>query len=718
MNKTSRSFLALSLATLVTSSFGSEPRIDPALAGRLGTQSQTRVIVFLSRQHVAEAAKTIAPLYRPRIEAAAERLRLEAVRLRNMPTLSPEENEKALATGRYLVNPSQLAPFAREVDSLRSEYFDEAVRMARANSVWDFAAVEGAIARLGGRTTGGTLAVSTVFAVLPGSKIGELADHPMVALVAADNAGYPELDTSAASLGATVLWGQGTTGGVFDCGVLDTGVLQSHAAFAGKRFESGAGTGDSSGHGTHVAGIMASGNATYRGMAWGLDTISVAAAGNDSQSMNGRNYLMTVVTERAEAVNYSFGNGTANSQDYAPIDRFFDGVIDTFDTIVSKSTGNGGFSSGAPTITHPAPAFNLLACASLFDQGNSNRNDDRISSFSSTGPTVSGRKKPDIAGLGEAIMSTYNNGGYTSLSGTSMAAPHIGGSVVLMNQLGAASPLAAKAVLLNTTDAMDSKGTSTTADDTFVNGSFWDRRYGWGYVNLIRAGMHAPDVFVDTIAAPTAQNKSLKFYGGTLSNHAKLTLVWNRRVAYNGASYPGVVRQLSNLDLAAYRANGAFDLLGVSASTIDNVEQLSVGSSAVDVIAKVSTTGLFDPALVEDRYALATQENWSRLSPPNATGQFVRSLGSAYLAPFNLEVRVTNTGQVPIVDGRVELSAPLDILNGANPQPVGTIQPGQTVTAVWQVRRRLNPGSQPTQARVRSTGFGENWEWVLTDPNG
>jgi serine protease AprX len=540
----------------------------------------------------------------------------------------------------------------------------------------------------------------------------------MVALVAADNPGFPELDTSAASIGATALWGQGVTGGVFDCGVLDTGVLQSHPAFVGKRFESGAGTGDSNGHGTHVAGIMASGNSTYRGMAWGLDTISVAVAGGDSTSMTGMNYLMTAVTERAENVNYSFGNGTANSQDYAPIDRFFDGVVDTFGVMVSKSTGNGGFSSGAPTITHPAPAYNLLACASLFDQGNTNRADDRISSFSSTGPTVSGRKKPDIAGLGEAIMSTYNNGGYTSLSGTSMAAPHIGGAVVLMNQLGAASPLAAKAVLLNTTDAIDSRGTSSTADDVWVKGSFWDKRYGWGYANLARAGLHAPDVFVDTIQAPTAQTRSFRFYGGPLDDNERLTLVWNRRVAYNGASYPGVVRQLSNLDLRVYAGSGSFGLLAASTSTIDNVEQLSIESVSGNVIAKVSAEGLFDPALTEDRFALATQENWQRLTPPNPAAQFVRSLGSNYLAPFTLEVKVTNTGQVPIVDATVELSAPLDILGGANPQPVGTVMPGQTVTAVWEVRRRINTGSQPTRATVRSSGFGENWVWVLTDANG
>ena len=78
---------------------------------------------------------------------------------------------------------------------------------------------------------------------------------------------------------------------------------------------------------------------------------------------------------------YSFGNGTANDEDYGPTDQFFDGVIDTFGYMVSKSTGNGGW--GTTTITHPAPAYNLMASGNVYDQDTVPRTDDRIQSSSS-----------------------------------------------------------------------------------------------------------------------------------------------------------------------------------------------------------------------------------------------------------------------------------------------------------------------------------------------
>ena len=84
--------------------------------------------------------------------------------------------------------------------------------------------------------------------------------------------------------------------------------------------------------------------------------------------------------------------------------------------------------TGAPTITHPAPAFNLMACANQDDKNTPTRADDWISGSSSRGPTVGGRKKPDIGAPGTNILSCNKNWTPTSLwsgcTGTSCAAPH------------------------------------------------------------------------------------------------------------------------------------------------------------------------------------------------------------------------------------------------------------------------------------------------------
>jgi serine protease AprX len=500
------------------------------------------------------------------------------------------------------------------------------------------------------------------------------------------------------------------TGGPHDAGILDTGVQQNHSAFAGKRFESNAGTTDTGSHGTAVCGMTCSGNATYRGVAHGVDTISVALAGSDSTSMSGMNYLMTGVTERAENVNYSFGNGTANGTDYANIDRFFDGVADTFGVMVSKSTGNGGFSSGSPTITHPAPAYNILAVGALDDLNTTSRSDDRIASYSSTGPTLGGRKKPDVSAPGSNINSALPSGGFGATgSGTSYAAPHVGGSILLLAAAGNPSRLASKAVLINNAQAMDSRNTSSTGDDVQVNGSFWDRRYGWGYIDLGRAQLHAPDVFERTIPAPTSSSRVFRLFRGPSSPGDKATLVWNRHVAFNGASYPTVVRNLSNLDLVAYLAATGAQAVA-SASTIDNVEQ--VGLAGGDHVLKVATTGLFDAAVTTERFALATEEGFSEAVGPAFTAVWLPLAGAGSSREVQVRVRLTNAGDLPAFGATARLSG-WRVVSGANPAPLGTVQPGGSVDAVWTVKSPGGGVRGGTRVDVESTSFGEPWSWAF-----
>ncbi|MBU0640196.1 MAG: S8 family serine peptidase [Planctomycetes bacterium] len=562
------------------------------------------------------------------------------------------------------------------------------------------------VEQIGGRVVTRVSVVNALGIRITADKVDALSQHPLVARIDLNHVGYPELDNHRHSLGLeTGFWAHGLNGGVHDVGVLDTGVEQSHPALSSHRFLSNMGTHDTSYHGTGMAGILASTDTVYRGMAYGCDTIVVALAGAIETSMVGMDYIAG--TGEPENVNYSFGNGTANDVDYGPTDQFFDGVIDTFGFMVSKSTGNGGW--GVTTITHPAPAYNLLASANMDDLNTITRDDDRITSSSSTGPTKDGRKKPDITAPGTNSMSCNTSGGFSNIGGTSSASPHTGGGIVLLCDMGTTNVMAGKAVLLNTTDAMDDHNTSGTSDDEYVDGSFWDARYGWGYLNLGAAYIHGLDVFVDDIPdAP--EDADFRLFTGQMFTHERATLVWQRHVAYNGATYPTEIEDLSDLDLFAYRLDDNAELAS-STSAIDNVEQIDVDADA-HVVLKVEASGQFDPDVLTEQFALATQENFTAAAGPALSAAFILPPCITPGEQFTLAVDVSNTGDLPAHAVLVELSD-VAIVSGPNPAEISFLGAGLTETVTWEVQAPGLEGIYPASVDVLSDSYGE--EFVATE---
>lgn len=560
------------------------------------------------------------------------------------------------------------------------------------------------IGRLGGEVYARTSVVSTLGAWVPAGRLPELAAHPLVANIDLNYPGEPELDNQRHSLGlVTGFWANGIDGGVQDVGVLDTGVQQSHPALNSHTFLSNMGANDTDIHGTGMAGILASTDATFQGVAHGCDKICVALAGSITTSMPGMNYIAG--TGEPENVNYSFGNGTATGTDYINVDQFFDGVIDTFGFMVSKSTGNGGFGSGSTTITRPAPAYNLLASANMDDMNTVTRTDDRITSSSSRGPTAGGRKKPDITAPGNNTMSCTPSGSFSNIGGTSSASPHTGGGFVLLWDMGNTSTMGAKAVLLNTTDALEDNGTSSTADDVYVAGSLWNRRYGWGYLNLGQAYLHGLDVFLGSVpAAP--ETADYKLYRGEMFASERATLVWQRHVAYNGATYPTQIESLSDLDLFCFRETDNA-LLSSSVSTIDNVEQLDVDSDAT-VVLKVEAAGTFDPDIPTESFALATQENFVAATGPFLAGSFALPPtvvpGQTFVLTFNAD----NDGDLAAHAVQAQLSG-IAIVTGPNPAPVGAIAAGSSAVVTWTVQAPATAGSYPLSVALSSTSYGESF---------
>ena len=95
--------------------------------------------------------------------------------------------------------------------------------------------------------------------------------------------------------------------------------------------------------------------------------------------------------------------------------------------VVVVSAGNSG--SGCGSVSSPAAIYDAS-----FTVGNTTIT-DAIAGSSSRGPvTVDGsnRMKPDISAPGTSIRSAIRNGGYASLTGTSMSGPHVAGHLALL----------------------------------------------------------------------------------------------------------------------------------------------------------------------------------------------------------------------------------------------------------------------------------------------
>lgn len=258
------------------------------------------------------------------------------------------------------------------------------------------------------------------------------------------------LNQSAPLVGAPPIWRSGWMGdGVRVC-LIDTGLDLGHPDFAGRidatHDFTGEGIADRYGHGTHVAGIAvgsgAASNGTYRGIAPKARIMVAKALGNDGAGDSSKVLaaLEWAVQQKAQVINMSLGlPGPSNGDD--PLSLAVDAAVHS-GVIVCVAAGNDGPS--ASTVGSPGATHKGITVGATSKQ-------DVIASFSSRGPTQDGRVKPDLTAPGVNIVScraqgtalgTVIDGHYMSLSGTSMATPHVAGAMALLRQACPQAPIA------------------------------------------------------------------------------------------------------------------------------------------------------------------------------------------------------------------------------------------------------------------------------------
>jgi thermitase len=180
---------------------------------------------------------------------------------------------------------------------------------------------------------------------------------------------------------------------------------------------------DDNGHGTHVSGIVAgrgnNGNGSS-GVCWSAKLVAVKfmnsnGKGSTSDAIDGIDYA---VRNGAKIVNCSFGSSSKSSALHDAVDYAQDHNV-----LLVVAAGNDGENIDKHPI-YPASYTdsNILTVAA-------STGTDTLASFSNFGSTA-----VDVAAPGDSIFSTYLNGGYRYLSGTSMAAPYAAGTAALLRK--------------------------------------------------------------------------------------------------------------------------------------------------------------------------------------------------------------------------------------------------------------------------------------------
>jgi subtilisin family serine protease len=178
---------------------------------------------------------------------------------------------------------------------------------------------------------------------------------------------------------------------------------------------------DLNGHGTHCAGIIAAINNSYGvvGVCAGASVVPVKVfdmygSGTMSKIISGVNYVANhLVSGKINVVNMSLGGSAYALLDNAVIALANAGAY----VVIAAGNAIGNANDFSPSRVNGTRIYTISA----YDANGS------FASFSNYGSSV------DYSAPGVNIYSTYKNGGYTTMSGTSMAAPHVAGILLANN---------------------------------------------------------------------------------------------------------------------------------------------------------------------------------------------------------------------------------------------------------------------------------------------
>lgn len=467
-----------------------------------------------------------------------------------------------------------------------------------------------------------------------------------------------------------------------------------------------------------------------KGLAFGLDKLEdpVQAQSPTRWSVGLPQGSEAGVLDLPEVLNYSAGS-YMDTTDWS--DQFAnDAIVANFGITNTVSAGNCGAVPSGYTgcnnpgdtthrVSAPGTGFNTITLGGITTPDPYNSGSWLPWDNSSPGPTWGGRKKPDLVSTVNASVcpnftsdTTYGSCG----TGTSFAAPKAAAGAVLLASTGVYSPVAQKAILINSATPIQSQ-------------TYWTPRTGWGALNLDGA-FYQRGNYQNGSVTPTGSNGVRFFKQLGVAPGDRTTLVWNRRM-FNGLSGTGYT--VTDLDLAqvdatsgsstAFGGSDAADTVdtnqtvtsdnpmpGNGTDGADNVEQVRSTSSGTQIY-KVKAMSTIDGASSES-FAVAGAHAVQALQTPIpsvalSASPTLTTAGAAVTVTAN----VTNQSADLASSGvSVTLSLPSGVAlsSGTATQSIGALGAGASAVRTWTATGSID-GAAVLSAAASGTTYGETF---------
>ncbi len=460
----------------------------------------------------------------------------------------------------------------------------------------------------GGKVLDNFGAVLNGFAAkLPDAAVDKLRSNPDVAYIEADQRFGIDATQSPATWGLDRIdqrnlplsngYTYNATGSGVTAYIIDTGIRASHSEFGGRvgsgytAISDGNGTNDCHGHGTHVAGTV--GGATY-GVAKQVTlrpvrVLDCAGSGSTTGVIAGVDWVTSNHAAGTPAVaNMSLGGGVSSALDTAVTNSINDGVT----YAVAAGNENTNACNGSPSRVGAALTVG------------STTSTDARSSFSNYGSCL------DLFAPGSNITSAWYTGdtATNTISGTSMATPHVAGVAALYLQgapTSSAATVGSAVVNGATTGVVTGAGTGSpnrllysllsggttpppTGGNLLANPGFESGTTGWtASSGVITTDSGAPartgswkawldgygtshtDTLSQTVTVPAASSASLSFYLYVSSQETTTTTAYDTlRVQATSGGTTTTLATYSNLNKGSSYVQRTLNMSAFTGKTV------------------------------------------------------------------------------------------------------------------------------------------------------